>query len=153
VLEEHQREKLEELELPLAALLGSEADLERRLAGDGGARLVERARERVEAALDELGASALELDQNLERPLEKTRQNLLRALETFGGKVTSAAARRDEVKARRVERLRQICLPEGTLQERVLSSSHWPGKYGQRFVDALWDQMELDGRHLQVVQP
>jgi len=153
VLEEHHREKLEELGLPLAALLGTEAELERRLAGDGGARLVERARERVEAALDELGASALELDQNLERPLEKTRQNLLRALETFGGKVTSAAARRDQVKVRRVERLRQICLPEGTLQERVVSSSHWPGKYGERFIGALWDQMELDGRHLQVVTP
>ncbi len=153
VLEEHHRAKLEELELPLAALLGTETELERLLAGDGGSALVEAARERVEAALDALGESALALDRNLERPLEKTRQTMVRALETFGGKVTSAAARSDQVKAGRVERLRQICLPEGTLQERVVSSSHWPGKYGERFIDALWDQMELDGRHLQVVQP
>jgi len=153
VLEEHHRQKLEEMELPLAALLGSEAALERLLAGDGGSLLIERAREQVEEALDGLGAAALELDQNLERPLEKTRQTMVRALETFGGKVTSAAARRDQVKARRVEKLRRICLPEGTLQERVISTSQWPGKYGERFIDALWDQMELDGRHLQVVQP
>lgn len=153
VLEEHHRAKVEEIGLPLAALLGSEADLERRLAGDGGTRFVDRAREVVDRALDELAGSALALDANLERPLEKTRQNMLRALETFGGKVTTAAAHHDQVRARRVERLRAVCLPEGTLQERVVSSSHWPGKYGERFIKALWDQMELDGSRLQVVQP
>jgi bacillithiol biosynthesis cysteine-adding enzyme BshC len=153
VLEGHQREKLTEMELALAHLLGPDDALERRLAGDAGAGLVERARDRVEEALATLREETLELDPNLERPFDKTRQNVLRALETFGGKVTAAAARRDEVRARRVERLRSICLPEGTLQERVVSTCHWPGKYGERFIDALWDQMDLDGRHLQVIEP
>ncbi len=153
VLESHQRQKLDELGLPLAALLGSADALERSLADRAATRFVERAEEAVERTLDELRAPALELDPNLERPLEKTREGVARALEAFAGKVTAAAARRDEVRARRVERLRQIALPEGSFQERVVSSAHFPGKYGERFAEALWEQVELDGRQLQVVEP
>lgn len=153
VLEGHHREKLEELGLPLAALLGPEDALERLLAGENGAGFVERTREELSAALAALGEEAAALDPNLERPFEKTREHVLRSLDTFAGKVTAAAARRDEVRARRVDRLRQVCLPGGALQERVVSSSHFPGKYGERFVEALWEQMELDGRRLQVIEP
>jgi bacillithiol biosynthesis cysteine-adding enzyme BshC len=153
VLEGHHREKLEELGLPLAALLGPEDALERRLAGENGAGFVERTREELAAALAALGEEAASLDPNLERPFEKTREHVLRSLDTFAGKVTAAAARRDGVRARRVDRLRQVCLPGGALQERVISSSHFPGKYGERFVEALWEQMELDGRRLQVIEP
>lgn len=153
VLESHHREKLQELEVPLAALLGPADALERLLAGRDGAGFVERARERIEETLEGLRAEALELDSNLERPLEKTRDHVRRSLETFAGKATTAAARRDEVRARRVERLRQVCLPGGALQERTVAAAHFPGKYGERFAEALWDQMELDGRHLQVIEP
>lgn len=153
VLESHHREKLEELELPLEVLLGSDEELERHLAGRDGAGFVARTRDAVEAALAALSDDALALDPNLERPLEKTREHVLRSLDTFAGKVTAAAARRDEVRNRRVDRLRQVCRPDGKLQERRIATAHWPGKYGERFVDALWEQMSLDGRRLQVVEP
>jgi hypothetical protein len=107
----------------------------------------------VEAALEALRGAAVELDPNLERPAEKTRDNMLRALETFEGKATAAAARRDEVRHGRIEKLRAVILPGGTLQERAVCSSHFPGKYGDRLVEAIREQMELDGRRLQVVQP
>jgi bacillithiol biosynthesis cysteine-adding enzyme BshC len=153
ILESHHREKLEELGVPLAALLGSDEALERRLAGENGAGFVARARADVEAALEALRGAAVELDPNLERPAEKTRENVLRALETFEGKATAAAARRDEVRHGRIEKLRAVILPGGTLQERAVCSSHFPGKYGDRLVEAIREQMELDGRRLQVVQP
>jgi bacillithiol synthase len=153
VLESHQREKLEEVGVPLAALLGSEEALERRLADENGAGFVALARERIETALDDLRREAVGLDPNLERPAEKTSENVLRALETFEGKTTAAAARRDEVRHRRIEKLREVVRPGGTLQERAVSASHFPGKYGDRLVEAIRDQMELDGQHLQVVEP
>jgi len=31
--------------------------------------------------------------------------------------------------------------------------SHYPGKYGQELVESLWQQMELDADHLQVIVP
>lgn len=153
VLESHQREKLEELDLPLGVLLGPDDGLERHLAGRDGTGFVARAKEEVEAVLGRLRDDALVLDPNLERPFEKTRENVLRSLDTFAAKATTAAARRDEVRNRRVEKLRQVCRPDGVLQERRISSAHWPGKYGERFVEALWSQMSLDGRRLQVIEP
>lgn len=153
VLETHQVEQLDEAGVDLADLLGRREDLERRLAERSGADFTAGPRERLAALLDELGPPARDLDPHLERPFEKTRDNVLGAFDTFAGKVRGAAARRDEVRARRLDRLRETVLPGGRLQERVVASAHFPGKYGRRFAEAVGEQMELDGATLQVVTP
>lgn len=153
VLEEHQVGKLEEVDLTLAELLARRELLERVLAEKGGGDLTADARRRVEEALAALEEPALSLDANLERPLAKTRSQVLGALDTFAGKVRSAAARGDEVRSGRVERLRDTVLPHGKLQERVVATAHYPGKYGPRFAESYWRQMSLDGGVLQVVIP
>jgi bacillithiol biosynthesis cysteine-adding enzyme BshC len=153
VLEAHQIEKLDEVGLSLAELMSDDDALEGILAARSGGELTGDAKGRIEAILGELEAPALELDPNLERPLEKTRDNVLGALDAFAGKVRSAAARRDEVTTRRVAKLRGNVLPEGKPQERVVSSLHYHGKYGDELTDACWRQLGLDGRVLQVVTP
>jgi bacillithiol biosynthesis cysteine-adding enzyme BshC len=153
VLEAKQLERLEELGIPLATLLGDRAGVDRWLAEREGGDLVGPVRRRVETALAELRGPALEADPNLERPFEKTREQILRALDLFGEKAVAAAARRNEVVHRRVQQLREACLPLDRPQERVVSSIHFPGKYGPQFVDSLWEQMELDGACLQVIVP
>jgi bacillithiol synthase len=153
VLEGHQIEKLEELGIGLADLIGDRQRLDRALARGEDGDFVTPIRARVEAALGELRGSALEADPNLERPFEKTREQILRALETFGEKAISAAARRNEVRARRVDQLRETCLPLGKLQERAVAAAHFQGKYGERFAESFWEQMELDPGFLQVISP
>lgn len=152
VLESHQVDKLEETGLTLAQLLSPEEELERLLAADRGGFVAEP-REKALAALDELEGPALALDASLEGPLGKTRKQVERALEAFAGKVQAAAARRDEVRANRVRKLRATVLPGGKLQERVVCSAHYRGKYVERFDEAYWRQMDLDGSRLQVVTP
>lgn len=153
VLEGHQIEKLEELGVGLADLLGDRQRLDRALARGQDGDFVAPVRARVEAALGELRGAALAADPNLERPWEKTREQILRALDTFGEKAVAAAARHDEVAARRSEQLRETCLPLGRLQERVVAAAHFQGKYGERFGESFWEQMELDPRFLQVISP
>ncbi|HEY7214117.1 MAG TPA: bacillithiol biosynthesis BshC, partial [Thermoanaerobaculia bacterium] len=82
-----------------------------------------------------------------------TREQILRALDLFGEKAVAAAARRNEVESRRVQQLRETCQPLGKPQERVVSSAHFPGKYGREFVERYWEQMDLDGSRLQVIVP
>lgn len=149
VLDVNQIEKLEGLGISLADLLGDRHRLDRALAEDGD--FVTSVRARVEEALATLREPALATDPNLERPLEKTREQILRALDTFADKVVSASARRNEVRTRRVEQLREAVLPQGRLQERVVASAHFPGKYGSAFVESYWQQMDLDPGFLQVV--
>lgn len=153
VLESHQAEQLEESGLGLGDLLGDRTRLDHRLAERAGADPVSGPRERIAAALDDIAGPALAIDANLEKPWEKTREAIERALERFGDKAAAAAARRDEVRAGRIERLRETLLPGGALQERVVSTAHYPGKYRGRFAEAYLEQLQLDGGTLQVVTP
>jgi bacillithiol biosynthesis cysteine-adding enzyme BshC len=153
ILETKQRERLEELGLPLATLLGDRGGLDRWLAERDGGDLVGPARERLEAALAELRGPALAADPGLERPFDKTREQIFRALDLFGEKVIAAGARKNEVVNRRVQQIRDACVPQEKLQERVVSSAHYPGKYGSALIESYWRQMRLDAAHLQVIEP
>jgi bacillithiol synthase len=151
VLEGHQVEKLAGLGLTLAELLGDRQHLDRVLAGDSD--FVAPVRRRIEAALDELREPTRAADPSLERPFDKTREQILRALDLFGEKAVAAAARRNEVHSRRLEQLREACLPLGKLQERTIAAAHFQGKYGPRFGESFWEQLDLDPRFLHVISP
>jgi bacillithiol biosynthesis cysteine-adding enzyme BshC len=142
-----------DLGLCLADLVGAEASLDRLLASRRQPDPIAPLRALLERELEGLKGPALALDPNLESPWRKTREQVLRALETFSGKLAAAAARADDTTRRRVEQLRAACLPRGEPQERVVSSAHFPARYGDRFAEALWEQLSLDPRNLQVIRP
>jgi bacillithiol biosynthesis cysteine-adding enzyme BshC len=153
LMEAKQVERVEELGLPLATLLGDRSGLDHWLAERNGGDLVTPVRQRIEEALAGLRGPAVAADPGLERPFEKTREQILRALDLFGEKAVGAAARKNEVVNRRVQQIRDACLPGGKLQERIVSSAHYPGKYGPKLVECYWTQMKLDAAHLQVIVP
>ncbi len=153
VLGGHQLDKLAGLELSLDELVAADLDLDRALAGGREEDLVAPARAGMEELLERLKDGALRIDPNLEGPWRKTRGQIERALEAFAGRAASAVARRGELARSRAEDLRSACRPLGALQERVLSAAHFPGKYGERFVEAFFEQLALDPRRLQVICP
>jgi uncharacterized protein YllA (UPF0747 family) len=153
VLDAQQIHRMEEAGLTLADLLGPRARLDRILAQRAGGDFVAPARGRIEAELDALRAPALAADADLERPLARARARVLRALDLFAGRAMPALARRDAVLYRRIEALRQACLPGGQLQERVVSAAHFQGKVGDRLAAGFWEQMDLDPRYLSVIVP
>jgi bacillithiol biosynthesis cysteine-adding enzyme BshC len=153
VLEPRQAEKLAGLGITLGDLLGGRHRLDQALADQGGGDFIAPVRRRIEQALDELRAPACDADPGLERPFDKTREQILRALDLFAEKALAAAARRDEVSNKRVQHLLETCLPLGKPQERTIAAAHFQGKYGARFAESYWEQMGLDPRFLQVVQP
>jgi len=68
--------------------------------------------------------------------------------------VARAAARRDETTRDRFERLLAACLPDGRLQERVVSAAQPMLRYGAAaFGAALLDGIDLDPRRLSVIEP
>jgi bacillithiol synthase len=145
-------------EIPLAALLGDRAALDQAIArhdrdgGSGGDSddPVALARRQVEQAIAGLEAPALALDPNLERPLAKTREQVLRALDLFAEKAAAAAARKNEVLSRRAEQVREAALPGGKLQERAVATAWMAGRH-PRLAESLWRDLELDPRRLQVI--
>jgi bacillithiol biosynthesis cysteine-adding enzyme BshC len=153
VLESHLIDKLAETGVSLADLTGDTQRLDRALAALEGDGFVAPVRQRIEQALDDLRAPALASDPNLERPLDKTREQILRALDMFGEKATTAAARRNEVRNRRAQQIREASLPLGQRQERSVAAAHFQGKYGDRFLESFWEQLDLDPRRLHVISP
>jgi uncharacterized protein YllA (UPF0747 family) len=153
VLESKQAQRLEELGLPLTTLLGDRGALDRWLAESNGGDLVGPARQQVEEALAGLRGQAVAADPGLERPFEKTREQILHALDLFGEKAVAAAVRKNDVVGRRVQQIRDACVPMGKLQERIVATAHYPGKYGPDLLESYWRQMELDAVHLQVINP
>jgi len=143
---------MEEAGLTLPLLLGDEKALHRHLAERAEVNLTGELRESLERQLDVLRERALALDKNLEKPWEKTRDNVLRSLDAFASRVDRAAAQGDDIQRRRVEQLRATVLPEGRPQERTLSSAHFPGRLGDAFAEALYEQLDLDARFLRVVR-
>ncbi|MCB1034373.1 MAG: bacillithiol biosynthesis cysteine-adding enzyme BshC [Acidobacteria bacterium] len=151
VLEPRHRRWIEELDLTLEELLGDERDLESRLARRAGVDLMGPAAQRIDAVLEQVRGPAVALDANLDKPWERTRDQILKNLDQFAGRVRAAAARSNEVERQRLHALRTLLLPSGKLQERQLSTAHFPAKYGDGLVAALWEQMDLDPRYLQTI--
>jgi bacillithiol biosynthesis cysteine-adding enzyme BshC len=154
VLEAHQKEKMEEMGISLDCLLGDRHCLDKWLAaGEGGGDFVAPIRQRLEGAMADLREPALAADPNLERPFEKTREQVLRAVDLFAEKAMAAAARRNEVANRRAYQLRDLCAPFGKPQERTVAAAHFQGKYGDRFAASYWEQLDLDPTHLRLISP
>jgi len=151
VLEEKQLAALAQSGLDPRLLLAPQSEVEQALAARLGGDPVAPAQARALAELATLREAAVALDPNLERPWEKTHEQVKTAFERFAEKLTRARAQRDEVAQRRLGGLRDYCAPGGVLHERVLSAAHFRGRYGEAFGDALWEQLRLDTTDVQLL--
>ena len=149
----HQAEKMAALGLTLETLLAADFDPDRFLADGGAGELVEPSAETIRVELERLRDRALAIDSNLAAPWDKTRKQIDKALQAFSGRVTGALARRDEQNRKRVLDLLSTFKPVGRLQERAVSTAHFPGKFGERLVEAYFEQLDLAPVELQVIEP
>lgn len=152
VLEARQLQSLTEAGLEPRLLLAAPAEVERALAARLDGDPVAPAMARALAELDSLREAAVALDPNLERPWEKTREQVRTAFERFAEKLTRARAQRDQVAQRRLSSLRDYCLPGGVLHERVLAAAHFRGRYGEELAASLWRQLELGTVDVQLLR-
>ena len=153
VLGERELDKLASIDLHLRDLIGADLDLDRALAGGREEDLTAPVAATLAEAMDRLREGATAIDRSLEGPWKKTRGQMEKALGVFTGKVAAAVARRNEVARARAEDLRATCRPDGTLQERIVATAHFPGKHGERLVQAYFEQLTLDSRRLHVIRP
>ena len=145
--------RLEKLGLTLEEALRHESEVDDWLARRSAPDLVDSSRERILAEVDSLRTDALRIDPQLDRPWQKTRAQIERALEAFSMRLRSAAARLDETARWRLEAIRCACLPAGAPQERLLSVAHFALTYGQDFATTVWQQMDHDSDRIQIVDP
>ncbi len=151
VLSEKERGWLSELGLSLEELTGDQKQLERRLAEAVGSDPTVSLREELSARFEALTPRVLAVDASLEKPWNKTRDSVGRSLENFATRLAAAAARTDEVRARRLEKLRQAVLPMGKPQERTLCSASLFARFGDQFGEKVFEQLGLNPRTLHLL--
>jgi len=152
VLEEKQLAALAQTSLDARLLLASATEVEKALAARLDGDPVAPAQARALAELAALREAAVAIDPNLDRPWEKTHEQVKTAFERFAEKLTRARAQRDEVAQRRLAGLRGYAAPGGVLHERVLCAAHFRGRYGEAFGEALWNQLALDTLDVQLLR-
>ncbi len=128
----------------LASLVGADA-------ADADA-LPERLLAGFRGRLDEFRERALELDRNLERPIDKTRSSVEHSVARLVERYRHSLLLADRVRVERLDRARAALAPDGVPQERVLSFVSLAAEHG---IDALMDAVReaawpADGRTREV---
>lgn len=98
-----------------------------------------------------LQGKAVELDASLEAALQKTHQHLAKGFDNFHARSERAAAQKAGVLSTRIKKLRELALPQGSLQERRLCSLWVAAQFGNAAVPQIAEQLSLDPRRLQVL--
>jgi bacillithiol biosynthesis cysteine-adding enzyme BshC len=153
VLDCKQRRHLADLGLTLEQLLLEERSVFALLDRGGASERITSLRSSTLAELDAMKSEFTAVDGGLERPFEKTREQIARALDLFAAKATAASVRRDRTVRARTETLRAACLPAGAPQERWLSAAHFVLRYGRAFGEAVLAQLDVFSDAVQIVDP
>lgn len=148
---DHLAKKLDRVEVELEALVAPGFDIDQATLGDAAEGLLGPAADALARVLAELESAAAPVAAEMGKALGKTSDQMRRGLDQFESRLTAALGRADEVRRNRIAGLSQWVRPEGTLQERALATADLPGRYGTDVVEALFEQLELDGGRLHVV--
>lgn len=148
---DHLAKKLARVDVELKALVGDGFDVDQATLGAAAQGLLEPASAALGRVLAELESAAQPVASEMAKALTKTSDQMRRGLEQFEGRLTAALGRADDVRRNRIAGLSQWVRPQGKLQERALSTADLPGRYGTDLVDALFEQLALDGGRLHVV--
>ncbi|MCD5415573.1 bacillithiol biosynthesis cysteine-adding enzyme BshC [Candidatus Bipolaricaulota bacterium] len=98
----------------------------------------------ISADLAPLRPLVAALDPNLERSWKGAHATSLHALDRLEGRALRAGLAQHGLSSGALRRLRNIILPRGRPQERVLPLPHFINKYGPGFIDRLFAAGELD---------
>lgn len=102
------------------------------------------ARTNIERALDPLRDYVEQLDPNLGRSWEQALSTALRNIDKLEDRAVNVTLSRGGYSRRELQTLRNIILPRGRLQERVLPVTHFMQHYGPSFLGRLRETGELE---------
>lgn len=98
----------------------------------------------VNQSINDIKPTIEDVDRNLGRTTEATRAAIIKEIDRLKDRVLRAEKRRhDEVRSQ-LEKTWVNILPEGRLQERVISPVYFLNKYGFSLIDQLMDGLDVE---------
>ena len=93
-------------------------------------------------AFEKLSAPYHALDQTLDKPLKKTKNNIDRSLQSLKNKYTKAYLAKQGINRERIQKTKSLLFPLGKEQERVISGVYFLARFGRAFRTNLLDSIE-----------
>jgi bacillithiol synthase len=107
------------------------------LADEKLAQLFEELEKEIDERLESVRGTVVDVDRSLDQSLTTLKGKVLSPIRDFGGKVQAADKRRHQTVRDQLSKALTALLPDGELQERVISPLYFLNKYGPQVMDGL----------------
>ncbi|MFN3418621.1 MAG: bacillithiol biosynthesis cysteine-adding enzyme BshC [Pyrinomonadaceae bacterium] len=114
-------------------------------------RLFADVEEKINTELRRLDERLATIDPTLAENLAKRRRKILYHIAALRHKFHRSQIRRDETIRNQIETMFSTLLPNGVLQERVLSIITFYNRYGRHFIDWVYESIDLNDKDHRVV--
>lgn len=111
-----------------------------------------RAEERIGGELQRIAEALDKLDPTLEGNLSIRRRKILYHIEALRRKFHAAQVRKDSEVRARIDATFAALLPNRHLQERSLNVCCFINRYGPKFIDWIYESIDLDSRDHRIIQ-
>jgi bacillithiol biosynthesis cysteine-adding enzyme BshC len=110
------------------------------------------AQSEMELTFDKLKEKLFELDKTIVDTSKKYREKIFNSLSELKGKAEQAQSQKFEVTLRQLDRACSLLFPNGILQERVINFIYYADKYGDDFMEKIFDELDIDKFEHQIIE-
>ena len=105
----------------------------------------------IETAFDHLKEKLFDFDKTLSDASSKYKQKVSQYLNEFKLKSIEAQKRKHETTLRQIDKIINITYPNSTLQEREINFIYFMNKYGEGFLDQIFDELAINKFEHQII--
>jgi len=106
----------------------------------------------IEVVIDRLKEKLFEFDKTIADATGKYRQKILGYLDELKSKAIDAQKKKHEITLRQIDKLANSLFPNNNLQERELNFVYFYDKYGEGFMNKLFDELKINNFDHQVIK-
>ncbi len=155
IVEARNRKTLDKYDLNFAGLFSGKesvsAEIVEKYINTPTAKVFTETEELIKSQLDALDRALVEDEPTLSESLCNRRRKILWQISSLKKKFHQAEITKDEVVHRRIENLYSGVLPHDVLQERNVNAMYFLNKYGENFIQWIYDSIDLEEKDHQLI--
>ncbi|MHB1688774.1 MAG: bacillithiol biosynthesis cysteine-adding enzyme BshC [Ignavibacteriaceae bacterium] len=113
--------------------------------------LFTQASDQIETAFDHLKEKLFDFDKTMSDSSSKYKQKISQYLNEFKTKAVEAQKRKHETTLRQIDKILNIAYPNSTLQEREINFIYFMNKYGEEFLNQIFDELSINKFEHQII--
>ncbi|HUX61799.1 MAG TPA: bacillithiol biosynthesis BshC, partial [Ignavibacteriaceae bacterium] len=105
----------------------------------------------IEVVFDRLKEKLFDFDRTLSDASSKYKQKVEQYITEFKSKSIEAQKRKHETTLRQIDKIINIAYPNSALQEREINFVYFMNKYGEEFLDTIFEELAINKFEHQII--